>query len=156
MRYETGCMRLACMFLLTMVLSACGGSSDDGGTNSEPTPPEPPKPEPQTNGQRLSKVVSDLDLNGTPDSVSTYSYNDAMRTVTMETIYTDDGTPDEFRFGDDAITQVNSTITFTESGLIESFRIENTYDDGRTEIISFEKLKSLLGLKFNRNCRCIL
>ena len=90
-----------------------------------------------TAGQRVSKVIEDLDLNGTTDLITNITYNDATRTVSIESTYTEDGTPDEFRFGDEAITQVNSTLTFSQSGLLENFSIENTFNDGNVSIITF-------------------
>ncbi len=90
-----------------------------------------------TTGMRVSKIERDFDNNGTPEMTSTVTYSADARDVTIETTYLDDGTPDQFRLGDDDIVAISNDLSFTENGLPLSVSIENLFADSTTELISF-------------------
>ena len=119
--------------VLAFVMSGCGG----GGGSSGGSGSDDPDPVISTGGQRVSKTYQDLDLNGTTDIVTSFTYNANERTMVMEAVYSDDGVADEFRFGDETIRHTVSTVTFSENGNLQSVVSENTHADGSSSSISF-------------------
>jgi len=69
--------------------------------------------------------------------ITTVSYSNNGRSVLAESTYTDDGTPDEFRLGDETIIYIKNQIEFSESGLPLSASIENTHEDGSNSLVSW-------------------
>lgn len=88
-------------------------------------------------GRRLSRIEEDFDLNGTPEMITTATYSDNGRSVVLEMTYTDDGTPDAFRRGDETIIYTRTQMTFSDAGLPLRLSSENTHDDGSNSLISF-------------------
>lgn len=140
-----------CALIMAVALGGCGGGSSGGGSDEPDSDSgtgtdtgtgtnigtDIGSGEPSGSSRRLSRVEKDFDLNGTPEMISTISYSNNGRSVLAESTYTDDGTPDEFRLGDETITYIKNQIEFSEGGLPLSASIENTHEDGSNSLVSW-------------------
>ena len=86
--------------------------------------------EPTGSGRRVVRAEKDFDANGIPEEVVTVTYADNAHTVTLESVYMDDGTPDLFRRGDETIVYSVQVMRFSDAGLPLSLTTENTHEDG--------------------------
>ncbi|MDP2521542.1 hypothetical protein Q8W30_03070 [Neptunomonas phycophila] len=79
----------------SLLLTACGGGGGGGSSSSSSSTDTPDVPE---SGYRVSQVQLDYDNNGTPDATVAITYDSNGSIESENYTYTDDGTPDLFRF----------------------------------------------------------
>jgi len=98
-----------------------GTSSGGGGTASN---------------RRLSRVLYDLDNNGTVDGVTEFSYDNDGRVIQETYTYTADGTADtDFKSFSIGAPAYNQTVTYTYNGAGLLTTLSTTDPSGRTDMV---------------------